>query len=89
MNRCRFPVRKCLDAIDVAADGRPRSDQGQRSRSKSGVNDHDIVAMARTSRDADHILRFIEYMDVGIERLRMDDVIQSAESDPAHPREYP
>src|SRR5690606_6308319 len=32
---------------------------------QKGVNDQDIVPMARDFRDRGHILRFIEFMDVG------------------------
>ena len=32
---------------------------------KAGVNDHEIINMARYFKDTPHILRFIEYMDVG------------------------
>jgi cyclic pyranopterin phosphate synthase len=47
---------------------------------KRGVNDHQIVEAARHWRDSGHILRFIEYMDVGSTNgWRMDDVIPSAE----------
>jgi cyclic pyranopterin phosphate synthase len=44
------------------------------------VNDHQIVEAARHWRDSGHILRFIEFMDVGSTNgWRMDDVIPSAE----------
>jgi len=44
------------------------------------VNAHQIVAAARHWRDSGHILRFIEFMDVGSTNgWRMDDVIPSAE----------
>jgi len=47
---------------------------------KRGTNDHDIVAMARRWRGSGHIIRFIEYMDVGSTNgWRMDDVVPSAE----------
>ncbi|OQY84066.1 MAG: hypothetical protein B6D42_06080, partial [Anaerolineae bacterium UTCFX5] len=32
---------------------------------KRGVNDHTMVDLARWCKDNGHILRFIEYMDVG------------------------
>src|SRR5437588_688659 len=45
-----------------------------------GVNDEHIVQMAERWRDTGHIVRFIEYMDVGSTNgWRMDDVIPSAE----------
>ncbi|WP_432745151.1 GTP 3',8-cyclase MoaA [Methylobacter sp. G7] len=47
---------------------------------KKGVNDQDIVAMARRFKGSGHIVRFIEFMDVGTSNgWRMDDVVPSAE----------
>jgi cyclic pyranopterin phosphate synthase len=47
---------------------------------KRGVNDGEVVAMARHFRGSGHILRFIEYMDVGASNgWRMDEVLPSAE----------
>ncbi len=43
---------------------------------RRGVNDHQILPMARHFRGSGHILRFIEYMDVGASNgWRMDDVL--------------
>ena len=47
---------------------------------KRGVNDHSILQMAERFRGSGHILRFIEYMDVGpTSGWRMDDVVRAAE----------
>ena len=47
---------------------------------KRGLNDHEIIPMARHFRGSGHILRFIEFMDVGSSNgWRMDDVVPSAE----------
>jgi GTP 3',8-cyclase len=47
---------------------------------KRGVNDSRIVEMAEHFRGSGHILRFIEYMDVGTSNgWRMDDVVPAAE----------
>ena len=47
---------------------------------KRGVNDHQLVDAARHWRNSGHVLRFIEYMDVGSTNgWRMDEVIPSAE----------
>src|SRR6185503_12431217 len=47
---------------------------------KRGANDHQVVDMARHFRGTGHIVRFIEYMDVGSTNgWRMDDVVPSAE----------
>jgi molybdenum cofactor biosynthesis enzyme MoaA len=49
---------------------------------KRGVNDHAIVPMAEHFRHSGHILRFIEYMDVGTTNgWRLDDVVPAAEID--------
>ena len=47
---------------------------------KRGLNDHEILPLARHFRGSGHILRFIEFMDVGSSNgWRMDDVVPSAE----------
>ena len=45
-----------------------------------GVNDHTIVDLAHYFRDRGHIVRFIEYMDVGnLNGWRLDEVVSAAE----------
>src|SRR5690606_3237086 len=45
-----------------------------------GVNDHTIVDLARYAKENGHILRFIEYMDVGtLNGWRMDHVVTAKE----------
>jgi cyclic pyranopterin phosphate synthase len=79
MNDVDFPVSKVLDAIDAAA-AAGLAPIKINAVVKRAVNDHDIVAMARRFKGSGHILRFIEYMDVGASNgWRMDDVIPSAE----------
>ncbi|MGZ4397563.1 MAG: GTP 3',8-cyclase MoaA, partial [Gaiellaceae bacterium] len=47
---------------------------------KRGVNDGGVLAMARHFRGSGHVLRFIEYMDVGATNgWRMDDVVPARE----------
>jgi cyclic pyranopterin phosphate synthase len=47
---------------------------------KRGVNDHEIMPMAEHFRGSGHILRFIEYMDVGSSNgWCMDDVVTAQE----------
>ncbi|SDG01414.1 MULTISPECIES: GTP 3',8-cyclase MoaA [unclassified Duganella] len=47
---------------------------------KGGMNDQEILPMARHFRGSPYILRFIEYMDVGASNgWKMDEVIPSAE----------
>ena len=79
MNDADFPVEKVLDGITAATDA-GFSQVKINMVVKRGVNDHQIVEAARHWRDSGHILRFIEYMDVGSTNgWRMDDVIPSAE----------
>ncbi|MDP5238072.1 GTP 3',8-cyclase MoaA [Uliginosibacterium sp. 31-16] len=47
---------------------------------RRGVNDQEILPLARRFRHSGHILRFIEYMDVGSSNgWRMDDVVPARE----------
>ena len=79
MNDADFPVAKVLAAIDAAA-AAGLSPIKINMVVKRGVNDHQIVDMARHFRGTGHIVRFIEFMDVGSTNgWRMDDVIASAE----------
>ncbi len=77
MNDVDFPVARVLDGIDAAAAaGLPVK---VNAVVKRGVNDDDIVALARHFRGTGHILRFIEYMDVGATNgWRLDDVVPAA-----------
>src|ERR671929_136662 len=79
MNDADFPVARVLQAIDVAA-AEGLTPVKINTVVKRGVNDHDIVRMAEHWRGTGHILRYIEYMDVGSSNgWRMDDVMPSAE----------
>jgi cyclic pyranopterin phosphate synthase len=79
MNDADFPVEKVLDGIAAAEDA-GFTPIKINMVVKRGVNDHQIVEAARHWRDSGHILRFIEFMDVGSTNgWRMDDVIPSAE----------
>lgn len=47
---------------------------------KRGANDHEILPLARHFRGSGHIVRFIEYMDVGMSNgWRMDEVVTAHE----------
>ncbi len=47
---------------------------------KRGVNDHEIIAMAKHFRNSGNVLRFIEYMDVGnTNGWRMNEVVTAKE----------
>jgi cyclic pyranopterin phosphate synthase len=79
MNDVDFPVRDVLAGIDAAAEaglGPIKINMVV----KRGVNEQEIVPMARRFRASGHIVRFIEFMDVGSSNgWRMDDVVPSAE----------
>jgi len=79
MNDADFPVAKVVEGIEAAA----AAGLGPVKINmvvKRGVNDQSIVQMAERWRGTGHIIRFIEYMDVGSTNgWRMDDVIPSAE----------
>jgi GTP 3',8-cyclase len=78
LNDVDFPVARVLDGIDAAAAaGLPVK---VNAVVKRGVNDDGIVAMAERFRGTGHVLRFIEYMDVGhTNGWRLDDVVPAAE----------
>jgi cyclic pyranopterin phosphate synthase len=79
MNDADFPVEKVLDGIAAAGDA-GFTQIKINMVVKRGVNDGQVVEAARHWRDSGHILRFIEFMDVGSTNgWRMDDVIPSAE----------
>jgi cyclic pyranopterin phosphate synthase len=89
MNDVDFPVAKVLEGIDaaVAAGLAPIKIN---MVVKRGVNQHSIVPMARFFREQGHILRFIEYMDVGhTNGWRMDDVVGAREIVDAISKEMP
>jgi cyclic pyranopterin phosphate synthase len=79
MNDVDFPVARVLEGIDEAKRVGLRSIKINMVV-KRGVNDQSIVDMARRFKGTEHIVRFIEYMDVGHSNgWRMDDVVPSAE----------
>jgi cyclic pyranopterin phosphate synthase len=78
MNDVDFPVERVLEGIDAAAAaGLPVK---VNMVVKRGVNEDSVLPMARFFRERGHILRFIEYMDVGHSNgWRLDDVVPAAE----------
>ena len=79
MNDADFAVAKVLEGIDAAA-AAGLAPIKVNMVVKRGVNDHQVVDMARRFRGTGHIARFIEFMDVGSTNgWRMDDVVPSAE----------
>jgi cyclic pyranopterin phosphate synthase len=79
INDVDFSVAKVLKGIDAAHAAGFESIKINMVV-KKGVNDKDIVAMARHFKGSGHIVRFIEFMDVGSSNgWRMHDVVSSAE----------
>jgi cyclic pyranopterin phosphate synthase len=79
MNDVGVPVSRILAAIDHAA-AAGLAPVKIDMVVKRGVNDAGILDMARHFRGTGHILRFIEYMDVGTTNgWRMEDVVPAAE----------
>jgi GTP 3',8-cyclase len=78
MNDVDFPVERVLEGIDAAAAaGMPVKIN---MVVKRGLNVDSVVEMARHFRGTGHILRFIEFMDVGATNgWRMDDVVTAKE----------
>jgi cyclic pyranopterin phosphate synthase len=79
MNDADFPVASVLDGIGVASEVGlgPIKINAVIQR---GVNEHAVVDLARHFRGTGHIVRFIEYMDVGTTNgWRLDDVVPAAE----------
>jgi len=79
MNDVDFPVARVLAGIDaaVAAGLAPVKINMVVRR---GLNEGSILAMARHFRNTGHILRFIEYMDVGhTNGWRLEDVVSARE----------
>jgi GTP 3',8-cyclase len=79
MNDVGVPLARVLEGIDaaVAVGFRPLK---LNTVVKRGVNDHALVDLARFARAGGHIVRFIEYMDVGSSNgWRLQDVMTAAE----------
>jgi cyclic pyranopterin phosphate synthase len=89
MNDVGFPVSRVLGGIDAAA----AAGLGPVKVNvvlKRGVNDSEILRMVRHFRGTGHIIRFIEYMDVGHSNgWRLDDVVPAAEVLETIDREHP
>ena len=79
MNDVDFPVADVLAGI-AAAERAGLAPIKINMVVKRGVNDSDIIPMARHFRGSGHILRFIEYMDVGTSNgWKLDEVVASAD----------
>jgi cyclic pyranopterin phosphate synthase len=89
MNDVDFPVHRVLAGIDAALE----SGFGPIKINmvvKRGVNEKEIIPMARRFAGKNYILRFIEYMDVGnSNHWRLDDVVPASEIVEMLRREFP
>ncbi|MEW6164394.1 MAG: GTP 3',8-cyclase MoaA [Pseudomonadota bacterium] len=79
MNDADYPVARVLEGIEAAA----ATGLGPVKINmvvKRGANEREILPLARHFRGTGHILRFIEYMDVGSSNgWKLDEVVPSAE----------
>ena len=79
MNDADFPVSDVLEGLNVAHSAGFDSIKVNMVV-KNGLNDQEIVPMAKYFKNTPFILRFIEYMDVGATNgWKMNEVIPSAE----------
>jgi len=79
MNDVDFPVARVLEGIEAAA-AAGLAPLKVNVVVKRGVNDAQVVDVARHFRGSGHIVRFIEFMDVGsTNQWRMEDVVPSAQ----------
>ena len=79
MNDVDIPVERVLAGIEAAA-AAGLAPVKVNMVVKRGVNEESVLPMARYFRGSGHILRFIEYMDVGhTNGWRLDDVVPAEE----------
>jgi GTP 3',8-cyclase len=79
MNDVDFPVSDVLDGIDAAA-AAGFTPIKINMVVKRGVNEHQVLPMARYFKGSGHVVRFIEFMDVGASNgWKLDEVVASGE----------
>ncbi len=79
LNDAEFPAGRVLDAITAAA-GAGLAPVKVNMVVRRGVNEQSILPMAAHFRHSGHVLRFIEYMDVGTTNgWRLEQVVPAAE----------
>jgi cyclic pyranopterin phosphate synthase len=79
MNDVDFPVARVLAGIEAAA-AVGLAPVKVNMVVRRGLNEDSVLPMARHFRESGHILRFVEYMDVGHSNgWRLDDVVPAAE----------
>jgi GTP 3',8-cyclase len=88
MNDVDFPVARVLAGIDAAVEaGLPIK---VNVVVKRGLNEGSVLDIARRFRGTGHVVRFIEFMDVGATNgWRLDDVVPAAEIVAAIDDEFP
>ena len=89
MNDVDFPAQKVLDGI-AASEAAGLAPIKVNMVVRRGLNEDSILPMARHFRGTGHILRFIEYMDVGSSNgWRLDDVVPMREIVATIDKEFP
>ena len=89
INDVNFPAQRVLQAIDNAA-AAGFSPVKINMVVKRGLNEQSVLPMARYFRGTGHIVRFIEYMDVGTTNgWRLDDIVSANEIIETINAEYP
>ncbi len=89
MNGVDYPVERVLEGIE-AAQAAGFTPIKINMVIKRGLNEGSILPMASHFRNSGHILRFIEYMDVGgTDGWRFDEVVPASEIIAIVDREYP
>ena len=79
INDVRFPVARVLEAIEAAEAAR-LGPVKVNCVVKRGINEHAVLDLARHFKGTPHVVRFIEYMDVGATNgWRLDDVVTAKE----------
>jgi len=79
INAVNFPVERVIEGIHAAENAGFNSIKINMVV-KRGVNDHTILQMAKRFRNTPHIVRFIEFMDVGsTNNWQVDEVVSAKE----------
>src|SRR5205085_2574879 len=75
MNDVEFPVARVLSGLEAAV-AAGLSPIKVNAVVRRGVNETSVVPLARRFRGTGHVVRFLEYMDVGTSNgWRLDDVV--------------